>query len=260
MARISPNFSHWTCGKAPLINYRVFPSAYARRRPSGQYCAKLVPFLLQVWTEEIERARAHEGHSVCDDGWCTREGKGRSKKLAKQTADINALNEMYNVRLTLGAQSERGVTGSIRLNHGLKALCWLLNNAHRGQVSGVRGVRPYRPHKTNLQGPRYFTHYMARGSYFYFTLQGVFDQSQMCGGSTPFSRADQSMVFGGQEWRSVLVYSLYSKCLDKGGRMKSWPLISKIPLIFISWQAFLALTERTCHGKNGPPQIGSPWN
>ena len=48
-------------------------------------------------------------------------GKGRSKKLAKQTADINALNEMYNVRLTLGAQSERGVTGSIRLNMAWKS-------------------------------------------------------------------------------------------------------------------------------------------
>lgn len=43
-------------------------------------------------------------------------GKGRSKKLAKQTADINTLNKMYNARLMLGAQSERGVTGSIRLS------------------------------------------------------------------------------------------------------------------------------------------------
>ena len=43
-------------------------------------------------------------------------GKGRSKKFAKQAADINALNEIYNVHLTLGAQSERGVTGSIRLS------------------------------------------------------------------------------------------------------------------------------------------------
>ena len=38
------------------------------------------------------------------------------KEPTKQTADINALNKMYNVRLRLGAQSERGVPGSIRLS------------------------------------------------------------------------------------------------------------------------------------------------
>ena len=39
-------------------------------------------------------------------------GKGRSKKLAKQAAAANALNEMYNVRLTLGAQG----AGMIAIN------------------------------------------------------------------------------------------------------------------------------------------------
>ena len=37
-------------------------------------------------------------------------GKGRSKKLAKQAAAANALNEMYNVRLTLGAQGPGMIT------------------------------------------------------------------------------------------------------------------------------------------------------
>ena len=31
-------------------------------------------------------------------------GKGRSKKLAKQAAASNALSDLYNVRLTLGAK------------------------------------------------------------------------------------------------------------------------------------------------------------
>jgi len=35
-------------------------------------------------------------------------GKGRSKKLAKQAAAASALNDLYNVRLTLGGTKAAG--------------------------------------------------------------------------------------------------------------------------------------------------------
>ena len=110
-------FAYWQYGEAPAVqpNYRISPISrhevllqkMASLGQGSNPCMVLNSYHSGCKYElKSEKGPAHAKEFVMAVDVLGREyiGKGRSKKLAKQAAAANALNEMYNVRLTLGSQ------------------------------------------------------------------------------------------------------------------------------------------------------------